>query len=71
MHIIYIADVKEKFYFGEESTERTNFKSVVVNIARTCPACDATVISLNVSFESSGLVLCKYNVLQSSDQQHI
>lgn len=66
MHCECIVDVKEKFYFGEESTEVTNFKSVVVNIARTCPACDATVISLDLSFESSGLALCK--CMQSSFQ---
>ena len=57
--------MKEELCFGEEITEVTNLKRVIVNITRSGPACDKITFSLNVSYNKSGMdSVCKH--MQSS-----
>ena len=57
-------DVKEELCFGEEITEVTDLKQVIVNITRSSPACDTITLSLNVSYNKSGMdSVCKHKQL--------
>ena len=62
-----MTDAQEEFCFSEfeENTEEaiTRPKHVIVNITRSSPACGAASISLNLSFKSNGVILCKYNFI--------
>ena len=55
-----ITDVQEEFCFGEENATVNSFKTVVVNIARSGPACDDTSIFLHLLFQKNETDVCKY-----------
>ena len=54
-------DAKEEFCFSEVNTEEAIVKpkQVFVNVTRSSPACGTASISLNLTFTSSGITLCK------------
>ena len=57
-----MTDAQEEFCFSEENTELAiaSLKEVAVNITRSSPACGVASITLNLSFKSNGMTMCKY-----------
>lgn len=47
--------MQEVLCFGEDIADVTSLKSVVVNITRSGLACEAIILSLRLSYESSGV----------------
>ena len=52
--------MKEEICFGEDLTELTSLRSVVVNVTRNSPGCTATLFDLNLSYNSGNVSVGKY-----------
>ena len=68
IHINNISDVQEELCFGEDLTELTSLKSLVVNVTRSGPGCDTAVFPLSISYNKNEMESvgkqCNHHVIQ-------